>query len=77
MVLAPDVDALTGNALMTPFHCALRCAHQLTVHVAAHFDDEQLQLLLPFLAHDAVLPGDGAVSGGAEGAGGADEVARM
>jgi hypothetical protein len=26
LVLAPDVDALTGNALMTPFHCALRCA---------------------------------------------------
>ena len=47
------------------------------VHVTEHFDDEQLQLLLPLLAHDASLPGDGAVSGGAEGARGAGEGARM
>ena len=60
-MLAPDVDALTGNALMTLFRCALHCADQLMVHVAAHFDEEQLQLM-QLSARDAVLSGDGAVS---------------
>ena len=55
----------------------LTLADQLMVHVKEHFDDEQLQLLLPLFARDAVLPGDGAVSGSVEGAGGAGEGARM
>lgn len=59
LVLAPDVDALTGNARMAPFQCSLRCAHQFTLHVAAHFDEEQLQLMQ--LSADAVLSGDGTV----------------
>jgi hypothetical protein len=77
LVLAPDVDALAGNALVVCVYCALRCADQLMVHVTEHFDDEQLHLLLPLLAHDAVLPGDGDISGGVEGAGDAGEGARM